>query len=38
MPDGTLRLATWNVNSIRTRLDRDVEWLARDIIDVMAIQ
>ena len=26
MPDGTLRLATWNVNSIRTRLDRVVDW------------
>src|ERR1700758_4606571 len=38
MSDGTLRLATWNVNSIRTRLDRVVDWLARADIDVLARQ
>ena len=38
MPDGTLRLATWNVNSIRSRLDRVVDWLARADIDVLAMQ
>lgn len=38
MPDGTLRLATWNVNSIRTRLDRVLDWLARAEVDVLAMQ
>src|SRR3954451_16365798 len=38
MPDGILRLATWNVNSIRTRLDRVLDWLARADIDVLAMQ
>ena len=34
----TLRLATWNVNSIRARVDRVVDWLARAEIDVLAMQ
>ena len=38
MPDGALRLATWNVNSIRTRLDRVLDWLARAEVDVLAMQ
>jgi len=38
MPDGTLRLATWNVNSIRSRLDRVLDWLARAEVDVLAMQ
>jgi exodeoxyribonuclease-3 len=38
MPDGTLRLATWNVNSIRTRLDRVLDWLARADVDALAMQ
>ena len=38
MSDGTLRLATWNVNSIRSRLDRVVDWLARADVDVLAMQ
>ncbi len=33
-----LRLATWNVNSIRARLDRITAWLARSDVDVLAIQ
>ncbi len=33
-----LRLATWNVNSIRTRLDRVTDWLARADVDVLAMQ
>lgn len=33
-----LRLATWNVNSIRTRLDRVTDWLARAEVDVLAMQ
>ena len=27
MPADVLRLATWNVNSIRARVDRVVDWL-----------
>ena len=38
MPEGTLRLATWNVNSIRTRLTRVLDWLARAEVDVLAMQ
>ena len=46
MPDGAidggnppvLRLATWNVNSIRTRLDRVLDWLERAEVDVLAMQ
>ena len=34
----TLRLATWNVNSIRTRLPRVTDWLARAEVDVLAMQ
>jgi exodeoxyribonuclease-3 len=37
MPDA-LRLATWNVNSIRTRVGRVVDWLARADVDVLAMQ
>jgi exodeoxyribonuclease-3 len=33
-----MRLATWNVNSIRTRADRVVAWLDRSDVDVLAIQ
>lgn len=33
-----MRLATWNVNSIRTRVDRVVDWLARADVDVLAMQ
>ncbi|MGI8434258.1 MAG: exodeoxyribonuclease III, partial [Nocardioidaceae bacterium] len=33
-----MRVATWNVNSIRARLDRAVAWLARSDVDVLAIQ
>ncbi|MEU7765852.1 exodeoxyribonuclease III [Nocardia sp. NPDC049190] len=33
-----MRLATWNVNSIRSRLDRVADWLDRQDIDVLAIQ
>jgi exodeoxyribonuclease-3 len=42
MPDGSgaprLRIATWNVNSIRTRVDRVVDWLERADVDVLAMQ
>ncbi|MBV9091572.1 MAG: exodeoxyribonuclease III [Mycobacteriaceae bacterium] len=33
-----MRLATWNVNSIRARVDRVVNWLERGDIDVLAMQ
>ena len=33
-----LRLATWNVNSVRSRIDRVIDWLDRSDIDVLAIQ
>lgn len=35
---GFLRLATWNVNSIRTRVGRVTDWLARGEVDVLAMQ
>jgi exodeoxyribonuclease III len=38
MPDGMLRLASWNVNSIRTRLGRVLDWLERAEVDVLAMQ
>lgn len=31
-------LATWNVNSIRARVDRVVSWLERTSVDVLAMQ
>jgi exodeoxyribonuclease-3 len=33
-----VRLATWNVNSIRSRVDRVVDWLQRSDVDVLAMQ
>ena len=33
-----VRIATWNVNSIRSRIDRVEAWLARSEVDVLAIQ
>ncbi len=33
-----MRLATWNVNSIRSRVDRVTDWLVRREVDVLAIQ
>ena len=33
-----MRVATWNVNSIRSRVDRVVGFLARSDVDVLAIQ
>jgi exodeoxyribonuclease-3 len=35
---GSLRLATWNVNSIRARAERVVDFLRRSNVDVLAIQ
>jgi exodeoxyribonuclease-3 len=33
-----VRIATWNVNSIRSRIDRVESWLARSGIDILAMQ
>ncbi|MFS0886641.1 exodeoxyribonuclease III [Aeromicrobium sp. 179-A 4D2 NHS] len=33
-----MRIATWNVNSIRSRIDRVVSWIDRNDVDVLAIQ
>ena len=33
-----MRIATWNVNSIRSRIDRVTGWLERHDVDVLAIQ
>lgn len=33
-----MRIATWNVNSIRARVDRVTDWLQRADIDVLAMQ
>lgn len=33
-----MRIATWNVNSIRARVDRVVDWLQRSGTDVLAMQ
>jgi len=33
-----MRVATWNVNSIRTRVGRVVDWLGRADVDVLAMQ
>ena len=33
-----MRVGTWNVNSIRTRVGRVVDWLLREDMDVLAMQ
>jgi len=33
-----VRIATWNVNSVRARVDRAVAWLQRSDVDVVALQ
>src|ERR1700712_376486 len=33
-----MRVATWNVNSIRARVGRVTDWLVREDIDVLAMQ
>ena len=33
-----MRIATWNVNSIRSRIDRVEAWLQRADVDVLAVQ
>ena len=33
-----MKIATWNVNSIRTRLDHVVDWLQASAVDVLCLQ
>ena len=33
-----MRIASWNVNSIRSRIDRVADWLTRADVDVLAMQ
>src|SRR5690606_9033971 len=33
-----MRIATWNINSIRTRVQRTVDFLVREDVDVLALQ
>jgi exodeoxyribonuclease-3 len=33
-----MRLATWNVNSVRSRVARITDWLKRESVDVLAMQ
>ena len=33
-----MRIGTWNVNSIRTRVGRVVDWLVREDVDVLGLQ
>ena len=33
-----MRVATWNVNSLRARVDRVVDWMVRADVDVLAMQ
>lgn len=33
-----MRIATWNVNSIRARIDRVIAWLEKSDVDVLAMQ
>jgi len=33
-----MRIATWNVNSLRVRLPHLLDWLATDVVDVLGVQ
>ncbi|HEY9657125.1 MAG TPA: endonuclease/exonuclease/phosphatase family protein, partial [Allocoleopsis sp.] len=33
-----MKIATWNVNSIRTRLDHVLNWLDETPVDVLCVQ
>lgn len=33
-----MRIATWNINSVRTRIERLTDWLQRAEVDVLALQ
>jgi exodeoxyribonuclease-3 len=38
MPSGQLKVATYNANSIRARLDQVLDWLGRETADILCIQ
>ena len=33
-----MKIATWNVNSIRTRLEHAINWLKESGVDVLCLQ
>ncbi|HLO86879.1 MAG TPA: exodeoxyribonuclease III [Nostocaceae cyanobacterium] len=33
-----MKIATWNVNSIRTRLEQAIDWLSQNPVDVLCLQ
>ncbi|MGF1673832.1 MAG: exodeoxyribonuclease III, partial [Rivularia sp. (in: cyanobacteria)] len=33
-----MKIATWNVNSIRTRLEQVINWLKESAVDVLCLQ
>jgi exodeoxyribonuclease-3 len=33
-----MKVATWNVNSIRTRLEQTIDWLSQNPVDVLCLQ
>ena len=33
-----IKIASWNVNSLKIRLDQVLEWLDREQIDILALQ
>jgi exodeoxyribonuclease-3 len=38
LPSSTMKIATWNVNSIKARKERLLDWLARHAPDVLCLQ
>lgn len=38
MPDNSRRIVSWNINSIRTRVDQVIEWAGRSDADVLLLQ
>ena len=33
-----MKIATWNVNSVRTRLEQVINWLSENPVDVLCLQ
>ncbi|MGL4622070.1 MAG: endonuclease/exonuclease/phosphatase family protein, partial [Chroococcidiopsis sp.] len=33
-----MKIATWNVNSVRTRLEQVIDWLRQTPVDVLCLQ
>src|SRR5258708_39277916 len=38
LPSGSVKIATWNVNSVRMRLERLIAWLGREQPDAVCLQ